>query len=541
MKRYIVLCWVLAVAASGCSKSDRGESMRHARPDDKSIQVEQSVEQEHQPRDTYPDEVAVEPVEQIRLPMTRSIEPRTRLEPTQSYAPMIAGGESMPYEAATAVDEPIFAIEEVPALEPLSDSDVDLGPADDDEAYARIKVFYGTDRARGIDILWSQWVMPIATAILAILFMLLALNSLRALKSGRRTRTGLLFSLSGICIALTVWFGGLGLPGLIIDTKINAGATYGNSRGTLVRGTCEVTIPKTHISGELEAPSLIRLEFREDQTKHVVLADATQMDSDEFYSHMQEVVADSEHQELLVFVHGYNVTFEDAARRTAQIAYDLNFPGVPVFFSWPSQGGLVKYTVDETNVEWCVSDLKQFLLELRENSGATSINLIAHSMGNRAMTSVLHELGLESNREGVLFNEVVLAAPDIDAEVFRRRIAPVITRTANHVTLYASANDQALLASKQVHGYARAGNSADGVVVVPGIETIDASEVDTSLLGHGYVGDCEKVLNDMHQMMHQSLRAGQRHLLQPVLREETTWWTFRESQANSIGSPTSIR
>jgi esterase/lipase superfamily enzyme len=47
-----------------------------------------------------------------------------------------------------------------------------------------------------------------------------------------------------------------------------------------------------------------------------------------------------------IFVHGYNVTFEDAARRTAQMSYDLSFDGAPVFYSWPSQGSLGDYLKD---------------------------------------------------------------------------------------------------------------------------------------------------------------------------------------------------
>ena len=91
-------------------------------------------------------------------------------------------------------------------------------------------------------------------------------------------------------------------------------------------------------------------------------------------------------QEALVFIHGYNVSFENAVKRTAQIAYDLQFPGAPVCYSWPSRGGLADYTRDENQAEWTVVHLHTFLQELVQQSGAKSVHLIAHSMGNRAAT-----------------------------------------------------------------------------------------------------------------------------------------------------------
>ena len=87
-----------------------------------------------------------------------------------------------------------------------------------------------------------------------------------------------------------------------------------------------------------------------------------------------------------VFVHGYNVTFEDAARWTAQITYDLGFDGAPTFYSWPSRGSVPAYTIDEQNIEWTQSNLRRFLEDFFTRSQAQNVYLIAHSIGNRALT-----------------------------------------------------------------------------------------------------------------------------------------------------------
>ena len=114
------------------------------------------------------------------------------------------------------------------------------------------------------------------------------------------------------------------------------------------------------------------------------------------------------------------------------------------------------------------------------------------------------------------FHEVVLTAPDIDADVFRRDLAPVIVAAADRVTLYASSNDEALIASRAVHGYRRAGDSGENVVVVPGVDTVDVSNVDTSLIGHCYYGNNRTVLADLFELIHSSTPPDQRRWLRSM-------------------------
>lgn len=291
------------------------------------------------------------------------------------------------------------------------------------------------------------------------------------------------------------------------------GVTYSAARGELVRGVCEVTIPRNHSRGELERPSLLKFEVNEDQTKHIVLTSVEPLPSDQFHRQLQSKLAASQEPDLLVFIHGYNVDFESAVHRTAQISVDLPFQGVPVCYSWPSQGTLLGYPVDENNVAWTVGHLKRFLGELVDQSGAKSIHVVAHSMGNRAMTSALQQLALTHQQDAPMFDRVVLAAPDVDADLFRKDLAPALTQVAKHVTLYASSSDQALIASKQVHGYPRAGETGDHLVVVSGVDTIDVSGIDLSLLGHSYYGESEPMLRDLFELLLSRLPASQRDTL----------------------------
>jgi len=112
------------------------------------------------------------------------------------------------------------------------------------------------------------------------------------------------------------------------------------------------------------------------------------------------------------------------------------------------------------------------------------------------------------------------------ADIFKRDLAPAIAKTANRVTLYASSDDEALVLSKKLHGYPRAGDSGGQLVVVPGVETIDVSQLDTGLLGHSYYGNNDTVLADMFYLLHESRPASQRRWLRPQPWGNGQYWVL---------------
>lgn len=299
---------------------------------------------------------------------------------------------------------------------------------------------------------------------------------------------------------------------------------YTGSRGPMAYGQAFVSIPRGHVPGELEAPSIFRLEFREDPKKHVVLLETKPQAKNVFLRDLRARVAASKGRNLFLFVHGYNVSFADAARRTAQLSYDLSFDGAPMFFSWPSQASLSGYTVDEANIEWSTRHIKQFIVEMADQSGSPNIYLIGHSMGTRGLTRALKELVAERPDLRGRFREIILAAPDIDADVFRDDLAPALSKAGRRVTLYASSKDMALRASKKVHGYARAGDAESGVLIVKGVETVDASRVDDSMLAHSYFVESVSVIKDIASMFRMRLAAGQRASLKAIKTRFGQYW-----------------
>jgi esterase/lipase superfamily enzyme len=308
---------------------------------------------------------------------------------------------------------------------------------------------------------------------------------------------------------------------------------FGGHRGDRIRyGTCIVTVPDDHRMGTLESRSLWRFEFRSDEAKHVVFQKATEVTKDSFFRELGTDTSRIRSHGLLVFVHGFANSFVDAARRTAQLSVDLGSQWIPIMYAWPSRGklSLKAYRHDETNVDWTVFHLRQFLLELANQSGAEQINLVAHSMGNKVLTQAIAKLAAELKQPPqVMFNHVVLTAPDIDAGVFARDLVPAVSPMATRLTLYASSADKALIFSKRIHGkYPRAGDSRPEIVVATGMDSIDVSAVDTYFfsVGHAYYGDNRTIITDLYTLFEHGAPPDRRNLLpQPTASPRS--WLFR--------------
>jgi esterase/lipase superfamily enzyme len=304
---------------------------------------------------------------------------------------------------------------------------------------------------------------------------------------------------------------------------------FGTERGPMSFGISRVGIPPGHLMGRKEAPSLLKFEWAPDEHKHIKVRDVLKLAKDDFIQRLTEVVAESPGGKIMIFVHGYNVEFREACRDVAQFANDLKFAGPVVLFSWPSQGSLTGYTVDETNAEWAQADFVRLLTNLLEAVAAQNIYLVGHSMGNRIIGRGV--TALASDRlagDLIVFREIVMIAPDIDADVFRLDIGPRMARTGINATVYASSNDRALMASKAFHGYARAGDAGEGLLVIDGVETIDASDVSAGLLGHSYFAEDRRIMEDIFALLQTGQRADNRFGLEAVDTGTGRYWTFRK-------------
>lgn len=291
---------------------------------------------------------------------------------------------------------------------------------------------------------------------------------------------------------------------------------FSDVAGDVTWGEAVITIPPHHEMGELESQGwLASLIFDPDPEKHVTVQSMSIVE-DEILLGMIAADLASDENAILMYVHGYNTSFDKALRRTGQLTYDLAWQGPSVLFSWPSQGTAAGYIGDGNQAERSRDDLIEVLQELTALNPERFV-IIGHSMGTRIVSQAVAEIVREGDLAATKLTTIILAAPDIDKQLFMESLAPRFAQLeASHVTLYASSEDAALKASRSANRGLRIGDTTGGVPVIEGIDVIDASDTVSDFFGHTYFGDNETILSDIYRMIHEGLPIHERPTISQV-------------------------
>ena len=278
-------------------------------------------------------------------------------------------------------------------------------------------------------------------------------------------------------------------------------------------------------------------------------------------------LAHAKRKEIMIFVHGYNNSFDDAALSTGKICRSLDSEFVCILLTWPaggSRGALLGYNVDRESGEFAVADLKKAIRIIAEAPGSERIHLLAHSRGTDVLVSVLQQLGIEayvsrsslSRRYKV--SNIVLFAPDIDfdvaaAKIFGLASDPDLTYGASarplgvfpqgalHMTIYSSPNDRALGISSRLFGSViRLGQFSvdqtpqdrDRAAMMAPLSQIQGLvefiEFDgrTSFVGHDYFLSNPAVSTDLALLLRQRAKAGDP--ARPLVEVSRPFWRIVE-------------
>ena len=322
-------------------------------------------------------------------------------------------------------------------------------------------------------------------------------------------------------------------------TKINSGSDRARR---LELGRALVTVPKSHEVPNIERPWVYRLPFTqivlysetEDPKKHFTLKEVRALTREEFQRLVRDRLNASKgyKDHALVFIHGFNTSFEHALFRTAQIAYDIKFDGAPFLYSWPSKGALSSqdYSYDRESSGQAEPYLRQFLEVVARETGAKSVSVIAHSMGNQLLLPVLRDLKYAAP-SNVKVSQVILAAPDVDRDAFET-IAKEVIGVSRGVTGRAASNDRALDISRRFWGgVPRAGDvPATGPVVIDGVDTIDITAVSTLIfaLNHSGYAETNALLSDIQRLIQTGERPPDKRvpMLERVKIDAGTYWRY---------------
>ena len=240
--------------------------------------------------------------------------------------------------------------------------------------------------------------------------------------------------------------------------------------------------------------------------------------------------------QAFVFVHGYNVSFDNAVRRAAQIAYDLKFDGGTFLFSWPSRGqfDIRAYFSDTETVDIGAEHLRQFLEKVVVETKAAKVHSLP-TAGELVLLRALEKIGSDAPALRPVIGEIIEAAPDVDADVFKQKVESIKPMGAN-LTLYASASDKALWLSGWLRGAgARAGFiSENRPLIVAGIDTIDITRAGTDLFGlnHDVYSTSPGIIADMRRIFESGERPPDKRTreFEPVASKEGTYWRLRPLQ-----------
>ena len=210
-----------------------------------------------------------------------------------------------------------------------------------------------------------------------------------------------------------------------------------------------VSIPRNHQAGAIERPSW----GSESRKQHFVFVGQRLLDHDTFRAEITTQLSGrvGANRDILLYVHGFNTGYDEARFRLAQIATDSGFSGIPVLFTWPSQNRMFAYGADKENATASRDDLGAVISELGTIPGVGRIHILAHSMGTWLTMEVLREAAIAGH--GDLYGhlgEVMLAAPDIDLDVFRQQMGRV--GAFARVSVFAASNDRALSISSALAG-----------------------------------------------------------------------------------------
>lgn len=261
-------------------------------------------------------------------------------------------------------------------------------------------------------------------------------------------------------------------------------------------GRSYITIPKSHETGVIERPEKWLGVFKrgkENDSKHIVIHGSELMNKNDW---LTAFASGHSQDEALLFIHGYNCSFNDALYRAAQLKYDLKFNGPTFSFNWASRAKVVKYNSDEETIKWSKHHLEEMIDLILSSNQINKLHIVAHSMGNRALVDLVDKWSTGKNK----IHTLILAAPDVDVDVIKS-IESNFSYYHN-VTLYSSDSDMAVALSSIVHDNRRAGNSSPPCVF-NNIQTVDASSIKRPIfsLGHSYFADTMKVFTDMYYLL----------------------------------------
>ena len=224
-----------------------------------------------------------------------------------------------------------------------------------------------------------------------------------------------------------------------------------------------------------------------------------------FLARIDERLARARNRQLVLYVHGYRVTFDEISVQMGSFAHYLGH-GAMVTFQWPTGLNFWNYVTDCPRAERYIPDIER-LIALLARSSAEKINVMAYSCGSPLVAAALVRLRGRHPAEGhaelakrYRLGNVIFVASDVDLKTFAREHVPPTLDLAEQLLVYVSRRDRALGFSNLLAGASRIGKpdiadltprELDRLAADVRFQAIDVSDVRGAhemggMKGHGY-------------------------------------------------------
>lgn len=154
---------------------------------------------------------------------------------------------------------------------------------------------------------------------------------------------------------------------------------------------------------------------------------------------------------VMIFIRGFNNTFEDSVYRFAQIVHDSGADVAPIIFTWPSRASVFDYNYDKESTNYSRDALEHVLRVVANDPQVRDVTIMAHSMGAWLAMEALRQMAIRDRRVNAKITDVILASPDIDVDVFGKQFQAMGSHHPRF-TLFTSRDDKALALSRRISG-----------------------------------------------------------------------------------------
>jgi esterase/lipase superfamily enzyme len=261
------------------------------------------------------------------------------------------------------------------------------------------------------------------------------------------------------------------------------------------------------------------------------------------YPAFLKFLQDQSAKPLVLWIHGYRLSFPVSTAYCAEIARDLDIDANVITFDWASNESVLGYSQDVLQIPQSTNHLVDLLETINKEVKPAKIIIIGHSLGCRLVCLALQQLYNNPRAQRLKLDHVIFLAPNVDREEFNQNFKAGLQALVNRLTIYVASDDNVLLLGKLLYNVDSIGlpeqfspdTNLDEIQTflyyekqLPGkIDLVDVSFSKKDFLRKHRLFLERPVLEDLFWLIHDDYPAAKRHLLKyKGTKKSTDYWVI---------------